>query len=70
MKKIFILLLIVFTIISCTENDKWENVAEESVRIVDEYVDTLETSVGDARAVKELIEWGQNNLEKELNSIY
>jgi hypothetical protein len=70
MKKIFILLLIVFTIISCTENDKWENVAEESVRIVDEYVDTLETSVWDARAVKELIEWGQNNLEKELNSIY
>ena len=70
MKKIFVLLLVSLLFISCTKNDKWENLWEESVRIVDDYVETLETSVWDARAVKELIEWGQKNLENEINSIY
>ena len=70
MKKIFVLLLVSLLFISCTKNDKWENLWEESIRIVDDYVETLETSVWDARAVKELIEWGQKNLENEINSIY
>lgn len=65
MKNIFILLLIVFTFVSCWKTDE-ETVVEETGRIVNEYVDTLEWSIGDAKDVKALIEWNQEKLKDNL----
>ena len=55
---------------SCSsENDRWEWVIEESGRVVIEYIDTLESSVGNAKDVKKLIERNNNNLDEILKEI-
>ncbi len=59
MKKI-LLLTSFFLFISCSTNDEWQGVMEETWEIVDWYIDTLETSVQDAKDVKVLMEERQN----------
>ena len=71
MKKIVILLFVSILLVSCgKKNEKWEWMIEEAWVIVDEYVDTLEGSVIDARDVKQLIEWNQDKLQDNLKNIY
>jgi len=68
MKKILLVMISLFLFVSCWDKEE-ETVIEETGRIVDEYVDTLETSVWDAKAVRELINKWQKGLEEELDII-
>ena len=67
-KKVLIIILSIFVIFSCSwEETKKESVIKESWEIIEWYVDTLEWSVQDARAVKELMEQNQQKLKDNLN---
>lgn len=67
MTKIFILLFITFSLISCWNTEKqW--VVEETGEILNDYVDTLEWSIWNAKAVKQLIEQNQQKLKDNLQS--
>jgi hypothetical protein len=77
MKKIFILLIPLFFIFSCTEEKEtntqiWKEqtwVIEESSEIISDYVDILEWTIIDAKKIKNQIETDQNKLKNELNNI-
>ncbi len=66
MNKILGLLCIAFLLVSCWET-KEQSVIEETGKIVEWYVDTLEWSIQDAKAVKALTEWNQQKLKDNLN---
>lgn len=69
MKKIIIKLFITILLVSCwNTKDQW--VIEETGEIIEWYADTLEWSIWDAKAVKALIEWNQQNLKDNLDWIY
>ena len=70
MKKILVLFIAIFMLFSCEQNDRWENVVEESARIVDDYVDVLESTPQEARDAVNSINQKTNDLEKELQGIY
>ena len=71
MKNIFILLFVCLFLFSCgKKNEEWQWMIEEAWIIVDEYVDTLEWSIIDAKDVKQLIEWNQDKLKDNLKNIY
>ena len=68
MKKLVILICLNFLFLSCSSNNE-ESVIQESTKIVNEYVDTLEWSIQDSKKVKDLIENNQDKLLQELNSV-
>jgi uncharacterized protein YcfL len=68
MKKLIILICLSFFFISCSSNNK-ESVIQDSTKIINEYVDTLEWSIQDSKKVKKIIENNQDKLLQELNSI-
>lgn len=63
-----LLLLITFLFVSCWETNE-QSVIDETGEIVEWYVDTLEWSVTDAKAVKDLMDKNNNKLLKEINNI-
>ena len=68
MKKL-ILLLITLLLVSCGNTEKqW--VVEETWEIINDYADTLEWSIGDAKAVRNLMNNNQDKLKDNLNNIY
>ena len=68
MKKI-IILLITFLLVSCwNTEEQW--VVEETWEILNDYVDTLEWSIWDAKAVRDLMNQNQDKLKDNLNNIY
>lgn len=69
--KIYICIIIsVLLLWGCSsKNDTWEWVIEESWKILNEYIDTLEWSVSDAKAAAELINQKNGNLEDALNRV-
>lgn len=68
MKKVLIILLTIFVLFSCSnEEQEKESVIKETWEIIEWYADTLEWSIQDAKAVKELIEQNQQNLKNNLN---
>lgn len=76
MKYLFILILSLF-LFSCTTNsdtlvekENKPDVIEESTEIINDYVDTLENSIGDAKDVRKMMNSKNNTLENKLNSIY
>ena len=56
MKKILLLVLLSVLLIWCSKNIEGQTMTEETGEIVDWYIDTLETSVQDAKDVKVLME--------------
>lgn len=64
--KYFILILSIFILFSCWDT----NVKNETVEIIDWYSETLETSIIDAKEVKDLLNSKNNNLETELQNLY
>jgi len=60
-------MLIIFTLVSCSWRNEDQSVIEETGEIIEWYADTLEWSVQDSKAVKELIESNQQNLKDNLN---
>ena len=65
--KILLLIFISFFLFSCWETkEKW--IIEESWEIINDYVDTLEWSISNARAAAELINKQQNNLKNNLQN--
>lgn len=84
MKKLIIIILLSFSIFSCSgENKNTEElnnkanetiekpvwVIKDSTDIINGYVDTLEWTIVDAKNIKNSIESDQNKLKNELNSI-
>lgn len=68
MKKYFVLLFISIFIISCWKDNE-KSIIKETWEIVDDYVETLETTPDKAREVKKLIESNQNKLLEDINNI-
>ncbi len=68
MKKLNLIILLSFIIISCSSNNE-ENLIKESGQIMNDYVDTLEWSIWNAKDVKNLIEINQDKLQDSINSI-
>ncbi len=70
MNKIIFWTLLIILLSSCTtQNNKWEWVVEESWRIINDYVDTLEGSVQDTKAVTDLINKNNQDLDDTLKKI-
>jgi len=69
MKKAIIIFFLCFSLFSCSENKEGQNVVEESVEIIDDYVNRLTWSVVDTKEVKDMIENGQDELLDTINSI-
>lgn len=63
MKKIFILITMIFVLFSCGEDFK------EAWVIMDDYVDTLQDSVSDTKDLKIMIEAGQWDLQKQIDAV-
>ncbi len=70
MKKNITLILITLLLISCSWRNEDQSMIEETGEIMNDYVDTLEWSIGDAKDVKNLIEWNQDKLKESLDGIY
>jgi len=68
--KIILFLLIWFLFTSCTWRNENQSMIEETGEIMNDYVDTLEWSIYDAKDVKALIEANQQNLKNNLDGIY
>lgn len=68
MKKIIILFIITFLLVSCNNNEK--SIVKDTTEIVNDYADTLESSVIDAKAATELINQNQQKLSDDLKNIY
>ena len=66
MKKVFLLLIITFSLTSCW-NIKEQWVIEETDQILNDYADTLEWSIQDAKSAKKLIEQNNQKLKNNLN---
>lgn len=67
--KTFLILTIIFSLLSCSEskpNEVW--VVEETSKIISDYPDTLESSVKDARKIKEQYNKSNTDLEKQLQN--
>lgn len=64
MKKIILIIFVLISFYSCTENTEEESMIEETWEILDSYVDTLEWTIGDARKIAEK----QNNKTMELEN--
>ncbi|QFR39501.1 hypothetical protein A9Q91_04715 [Candidatus Gracilibacteria bacterium 28_42_T64] len=70
MNKIIFGTLLIILLSSCTtQNNKGEGVVEESGRIINDYVDTLEGSVQDTKAVTDLINKNNQDLDDTLKKI-
>ena len=65
--KILALIFISLLLFSCSETEE-KGMIEESWEIINGYVDTLEWSIGDARAAAELINKQQENLKNNLQN--
>lgn len=68
MKYLLVFLLSLFLFSCWTETEV--SVTEETTEIVNDYVDTLEWSIKDAKEVRDIMNLNNSNLENELNSIY
>jgi len=55
MKKYIVLVFVVLFLFSCWKNDGEMWVIEETWKIMSWYVDTMETSISDAREVSEML---------------
>ena len=66
MKYILTLIFVAFFLVSCWDSEPW--LVEESVQIVDTYIETLDSSVQDARQAAELINERQKVIEESLNT--
>lgn len=67
--KTFLILTIIFSLFSCDNsktNEVW--VVEETSKIINNYPDTLESSVKDAKKIKEKYNKNNNDLEKQLQN--
>lgn len=62
MKKILLIIFVLFSLTSCGEDFK------EAGVIMDDYADTLETSVSDAKEVKELMNQNTSDLKNAIDS--
>lgn len=65
--KIFIFLVLSFWLFSCmetTKEDVW--VIEDTKNIISDYGDTLQWSVKDARAVRDMYNQDNEDLQKEI----
>ena len=60
------LLFITFLLVSCWETEK-QSVVQETWEILNDYADTLEWTIYDAKAAKALIEANQQKLKDNLN---
>ncbi len=65
MKKI-LLLLLAFLLISCGNEGEKDGIIKESWDIIEWYIDTLETTPGEAREVKNLIESRNDSLQDSI----
>ncbi len=62
MKKVLLIIFVLFSLTSCGEDFK------EAGVIMDDYADTLETSVSDAKEVKELMNQNTSDLKNAIDS--
>lgn len=62
MKKIFLLIFVLFFITSCKEDVK------EVGQIMDDYVDTLETSITDSKEVRDLMNQNNDDFKNAINN--
>ena len=63
MKKVLLIIFVLFSLTSCGEDFK------EAWVIMDDYADTLETSVSDAKEVKELMNQNTDDLKNTIDSV-
>jgi|GEM_PF-3362916 len=63
MKKVLLIIFVLFSLTSCGEDFK------EAGVIMDDYADTLETSVSDAKEVKELMNQNTDDLKNTIDSV-
>ena len=61
MKKVLLIIFVLFLLTSCGEDFK------EAGVIMDDYADTLETSVSDAKEVKELMNQNTSDLKNAID---
>jgi len=66
-KIIFVLFLVFISSCNSSKNETWY--IEETWEIVETYVDTLETSVSDARKVVDTMNNQNKTLEENINTI-
>lgn len=62
MKKIFLLVFVLFSLTSC-----WEDIKEAWV-IMDDYADTLETSITDSKEVRDLMNQNTSDLKNAIDA--
>ncbi|MDD3144705.1 MAG: hypothetical protein PHV23_01180 [Candidatus Gracilibacteria bacterium] len=63
MKKIFLLIIMIFVLVSCGEDFK------EAGTITSDYVDTLQDTVVDAKDIKVMMEAGQGDMQKQIDAV-
>lgn len=68
--KLLFLIIFVFSIISCSKttdnNDSWTWILEETKQIINDYPDTLESSIKDAKKVRDQYNENGKELEKSI----
>ncbi len=69
MKKIKLILTIIFLLVSCWNEDNKQWIIEESEEILNDYVDTLESSVIDAKTATDLMNQNQDKLKDAINNV-
>ena len=63
--KILLLIFVLLFLFSCSEpEEKW--MIQESWEIINEYVDTLEWSIGDSKEVRDLLNKNNDRLKNSL----
>lgn len=71
-KKIIYILLLSLFLLSCSDQqdniDVW--VIEDTTQIVNDYADTLEWSIQDAKAIKDMIDTKQQDLKQNIQNAY
>lgn len=65
--KYIILFLSIFIIFSCSKNDNNPWIIKESSQIFDDYADSMEWSIKDAKGVKEIYNSWINDLNNKIN---
>lgn len=68
MKKILLILTIISLLYSCWNETDKQWIIEESEEILNDYVDTLEWSIIDAKTATDLMNQNQDKLKEAINN--
>lgn len=65
----YILLLLCFFLFSCDSSTNNRSVTQETIKIVDWYTNTLEWSIEDSKAVRDLMNSNNDSLKNALQNV-